>query len=277
MIPIGILTAAATSSFSFLLNDYPSATAAYSFRKLHSGYTGSCIRVRRSSDNAQQDIGFVNNVIDTTTLITFVGSGDGYVEIWYDQSGNVNNASPTVTNVNNTKIVSAGTLITQNGKVSSFYNGFGLKLINSISSSVDISVYIIGKPLNNNSLLIIGHDVNFQGPMMGKFTNEYVIGCFNGTNMSFTLTAPFSANNDYQIINTYYTGSQISTFYKNNINIGTFSTVGYTQQTTNFNTIGTYPSYSSVGNISEIIIYKSNQLSNRTGINGNINTYYTIF
>ena len=45
-------------SFVGLLDTYPNAAAAYSVRKLRTAYTGSAIRVRRSSDNAEQNIGF---------------------------------------------------------------------------------------------------------------------------------------------------------------------------------------------------------------------------
>ena len=41
-----------------LLDIYTGAAAAYSVRKLRNAYTGSAIRVRRSSDNTEQDIGF---------------------------------------------------------------------------------------------------------------------------------------------------------------------------------------------------------------------------
>ncbi|MGH5146323.1 hypothetical protein ACRFGN_26350, partial [Klebsiella pneumoniae] len=45
-----------------------------------------------------QDIGFTaNGDLDTTTLKTFVGSGNGYVTTWYDQSGNARNATQTTT------------------------------------------------------------------------------------------------------------------------------------------------------------------------------------
>jgi len=44
------------------------STGAYSLRKLRSAYTGSAIRVRRSSDSTEQDIGFVNNELDTVSL-----------------------------------------------------------------------------------------------------------------------------------------------------------------------------------------------------------------
>lgn len=70
-----------------------SAAAAYSVRKLRTAYTGSAIRVRRSSDNAEQDIGFTaGGDLDTTALLAFTGVGDGFVVTWYDQSGNAPNA-----------------------------------------------------------------------------------------------------------------------------------------------------------------------------------------
>ena len=52
-----------------LLDTYTGAAAAYSLRLLRSAYTGSAIRVRNSS-NSEADIGFVNNVLDTASLLT---------------------------------------------------------------------------------------------------------------------------------------------------------------------------------------------------------------
>jgi hypothetical protein len=72
-----------------LLETYSGAAAAYSLRKLRTGYYGAAIRVRRSSDNGEQDITFkADGTLDTTSLLAFVGSGDGFVTTWYDQSGN---------------------------------------------------------------------------------------------------------------------------------------------------------------------------------------------
>lgn len=61
---------------------------AYSLRLLTSQYTGSCIRVRRNSDNAEMDIGFINGFIDINSLKSFCGSGNGYVTTWYNQMDN---------------------------------------------------------------------------------------------------------------------------------------------------------------------------------------------
>ena len=49
----------------YLVDDY-SPTVAYSLRKLSSSATNA-IRVRRSSDNTEQDIGFSGDNLDTTS------------------------------------------------------------------------------------------------------------------------------------------------------------------------------------------------------------------
>ena len=44
--------------------------------------TGSKVRVRRSSDNSETDIGFTENGnLDTAALLTFVVAGNGFVII----------------------------------------------------------------------------------------------------------------------------------------------------------------------------------------------------
>lgn len=71
-----------------ILNDLPVPKAAYSLRKLINTYNGPALNVRRN-DNSTQDIGFLSNgELDENSLLAFVGSGNGFVTIWYDQSGN---------------------------------------------------------------------------------------------------------------------------------------------------------------------------------------------
>lgn len=67
-------TTTTTTAGLFLLDSYSGGSAAYSLRKLRAAYTGSAIRVRRASDNSEQDIGFVNNQLDTASLLSFAGS-----------------------------------------------------------------------------------------------------------------------------------------------------------------------------------------------------------
>jgi len=59
---------------------------AYSLRKMRTAYSGAAIRVRRSSDNVEADIGFTaGGVMDEAALLAHVGAGDGYVVTFYDQ------------------------------------------------------------------------------------------------------------------------------------------------------------------------------------------------
>ena len=73
-----------------LLENNPGATGAYSLRKLSGIYSGPAVRVRRSSDNAETDIGFSDKDFNMSAFNAFVGGGTGYVVTFYDQSGNGN-------------------------------------------------------------------------------------------------------------------------------------------------------------------------------------------
>lgn len=77
---------AADASSGYLSPFYP--TSLYSMRLRNASYAGACIRVKRSSDSTQQDIGFgTDGYLDEAALVAFVGAGTGYVKTWYDQSG----------------------------------------------------------------------------------------------------------------------------------------------------------------------------------------------
>jgi hypothetical protein len=92
------------------------AAAAYSMRKLSSAYSGSALQVRRSSDNTIQDIGFTaSGDLDTASLKTFVGGGNGYVTIWYDQSGNGKNLTQA-TNAQQPALVASGVINREQSK-----------------------------------------------------------------------------------------------------------------------------------------------------------------
>lgn len=82
---------------SLLLDGVSNVVAAYSLRKLLSSYSGYACKVRRSSDNAEQDIGFSNGEFDLTSFSSFVGGGTGYIVTWYDQSGNSRNSAQATT------------------------------------------------------------------------------------------------------------------------------------------------------------------------------------
>lgn len=71
------------------------ATVAVGLRKLSANATAKCCRIRRSSDNAETDIGFKGYDFDVAAFVAFIGSGTGYITTLYDQSGNGHNATQT--------------------------------------------------------------------------------------------------------------------------------------------------------------------------------------
>lgn len=113
------------------LSSLPSA--AYSLRQLKTDYTHSkisaptavqgfinsekpLIRVRRSTDNQQLDIGYSNQgELDTATLKAFAGNGSAYVVIWFDQSGNSRDVSQTNT-ARQPRIINSGVVERSNQK-----------------------------------------------------------------------------------------------------------------------------------------------------------------
>ena len=76
------------------LDGFTTPSAAYSFRKLRSAYAGPAIRLRRASDNAEQDInflgftGFTGAPIDTAQANAHCAATTCTVVTRYDQSGN---------------------------------------------------------------------------------------------------------------------------------------------------------------------------------------------
>lgn len=69
--------------------------ALYGMKRFLSSYTGSLIRLRRDSDDAEADIGYdaVTGLLDTAAVASHLGAANGFVVTWYDQSGNGKDAT----------------------------------------------------------------------------------------------------------------------------------------------------------------------------------------
>ena len=94
---------------------------AWGLRKLRGAYAGALIQVRRSSDSTLQDFGPVSggNTLDTAALLTFCGSGDGFVTKLYGQGTGANTAATWTSGGTTTvgaRIVIGGALVTVNGR-----------------------------------------------------------------------------------------------------------------------------------------------------------------
>lgn len=255
-------------AFTGLLNDYSGAAAAYSLRLLDNTYSGNGIKVRRSSDNAEQDIAFVNNELDTASLETFAGSGDAFVTTWYDQSGNTNNASQTTAS-KQPKIVSSGTTITDNGKPSLEFNG----------SSSEFTITEISLANYSNYFVSSVSDFGDSRTLIGKFTSDYYQVLSGGSSFKSNPGGTFTGFNG--VLNTQFLLSinrDTSNVISANKNGSSFGSTFTTSTTSVIRFIGQANGiWRYKGKMSEIVLYSSDQSSDQSGIETNINDFYSIY
>jgi hypothetical protein len=284
----GIIGSSITQ-FVGLLDTYIDAAAAYSLRKLRAAYTGSAIRVRRASDNTEQNIGFTAlGGLDTSSLTSFCGSGNGFVTTWYDQSGNGYDATQT-TAANQPQIVSSGSVILENGKPSVQFDGINDYLsLNSAASvfsgnNLPLSrIHVIRPTLSQaSSFFSFGNSSNNQPLKQLELnaSNGYTTYYRSDTSVIKGYSYGIQLINQ-QLLDEYNTGT-ISNVFRNSANQALNSDVNIGQCTLDRATLGalvrnTISSYYN-GKIQETILYPSDQSSNRTGIESNINSFYSIY
>lgn len=287
----GLLSLAAkvpAPSFTGLLDTYSGAAVAYSAaRRLSSTYTGALIRVRRSSDNTEQDIGYdSNNVLDESALTTFVGANNGFVTTWYDQSGNAKNVIQS-TAANQPKIVSSGTVNKINSKPSLNFDGSNDALAvtdNSIlhASALKSCFYVSYLNSTGNNNPIASKSYNSDG---GYFFGGYASFDFMQLYLDNTFYGPFfdnlgNRNTQLLFTNINTTGSNGIKIYKNSTTSQLYTaSTDLTGTNSHYFTVGKDANNAIylTGDIQEIVIYSSDKSSDRTNIESNINTFYSIY
>jgi hypothetical protein len=196
--------------FEGMLNLFPNASLGLSLDKLDKNYTGSAIKVRRSSDNAELDIGFVNNELDTASLLTFAGAGDAFVTIIYDQVGG-NNMTNTTASLQG-QIVSNGSVILRGGKPciirsSSNNGGYGSNYAPNSGASVK-GVFYVGDGESKDSIMFgsqtdgddffLVSDNNNNASIIKNITASNIK--LNGADANFTTRANVQTKTDLQFL-----------------------------------------------------------------------------
>jgi hypothetical protein len=276
-----------------LLDLYPNAAVAFSVRKLRTAYSGSAIRVRRSSDNAEQDIGFVSGYLDTTSLLSFCGLFNGFVTTWYDQSGNGKNAVQT-TAATQPRIVNGGVLETLTGvgtpKACVNFQGtqwFQYSSIVSVPNGSSYSAYNVEQ--KGASKISLWSAPNGGGGSGSPFTplsysdnNSYITSAVNtsgasGAQYSLSTPSPDPSPTIYRIYSGYSKMNPNTQLYSNNNPINLV--LGGTELNSNqFDFLGRRQLIEiSTTKAQEHIIWLSNQQANQTLINDNVNTFYGIY
>jgi hypothetical protein len=287
-----------------LLDTYSGAVGAYSLRKLRTAYSGSCIRVRRSSDNTSQDIGFVNNILDTTSLLSFVGSNNGFVSIFYDQSGNSYNFAQSTSDYQ-PQIVSSGSVLTKNSKPTMVFDGTSDYMEVLTSSTYFNFLHKTGQAfvsaiaynrIADESIFLANNYGSSGNTGYGLYSNtinnvtSLVTRGVSGqaTSSNSSITAPLPVNSLFMLNNELDNGNATASL-RSNMYINNGSAISLNILTNSPSTAdATYPLFLGVaggstrygfldGGISEVLLFNSNQSSNRVGISTNINSFYSIY
>ena len=303
----------------YFTNLFGVPAAAYSLRKLSpdSVYSGAAIRVRRSSDNTEQDINFVssaaNAIIDTSSLLTFVGAGNGFVTTWYNQNGSGNDFTQTSAG-NQPRIVNAGVLDIRNTLPSFNFNGSSnfmdvpsssstFKFLHTDNMSfvaIAMQAGVVADPnvaysiLDNRALSSndIGYGLSYDDRSSVSRNNRItsgvargVVGTFVSNNISndnyfeaneFTILSNIIDNTNATAANRNLVYRNSTSLANNNSQLGVPSTADATHNLRLGRRAGN-ADFNLSGYVSEIIIYNGDKSADRTAIETNINNYYNVF
>jgi hypothetical protein len=273
-----------------------------SVRKLspNSVYSGACMRVKRLSDNAEQDINFVSSspdaLLDTAALLTFAGANTCVVCRWYFQDGSGDYLEQT-TIANMPRIVNAGTLDTRNSIPAIIFDGSNDFMEVASSSGLTISpttfyaVSARGADYTGNGLvpcvlstgvsgLETGYGIFYGSGAFGITTNR-IFAQTRYTTAVGTVTGDYANTlNSPNLLQAITTNTQERTWF----NGGSQQTSNFTETnnttTTNITigarfTGGGYGQYFQ-GAIQEVGIYQADKTSDQSAMATNITTRYGI-
>jgi len=252
-----------------LLDTYSGAAAAYSLRLLDSTYTGALVNVWNGTSYAD----IYPNVfgeLDTVALAAHCGSNDGFIRYWYDQSGNTNTAAQTTT-ANMPKIYDGTTgVVTENGLAAmTITNGQGFTLSSGIGASTNKYAFIVHA--------VDSADTSWS--FFGDSTAVEVIPLAQDGNTGTSL-----ASAGFLPINAIYKdGSALSVTTRDDLHAA-YTSAGQSLTVMDFEgsagigimfNRGGGRDYS--GTAQAVIIYDADKSANRTNIEDNINTFYSIY
>jgi len=294
--------------FVGLLDLYPNAAAAYSLRLLRKDYSGGLVRARAWDGSANQgeadvmayrvsateyvlDLNSTLENLDATaisrglttsdTLADLVSTGvndyDGLTSAWYDQS--LSNDATQGTATDQPKIVSGGSLVTENGKPAIDFDG--------VDDVLDISGYTIVTTLNEVAAFVVykqnvlsqisgvlnlgsaADDTRFFVPRLSS--NSIRLGYGDSQSL---ITA--GAQDTVQHLVSAYTDLTNINFNVDNASSGSSAIQNVTIVDTSLQLIGNV-SNDINGKVQEVVVYDSNQYLNVPSIEANINTFYSIY
>ena len=191
---------------------------------------------------------------------------NGFVETWYDQSGNGNNATQ-LTASDQPKIVDAGALVTGGLDFDGVNDRF---FTTSAINSTNIAIAAVCKADDNVTQGILSMIDNFDSGSELLMTSGKIRFHINESDLLVTTTITeknlYFANYDGSVQSLSTNGVVNTQSASETVSVTSVAQVGARLGSGHFN-----------GKIAEIIIYNSDQSANRPAIEANINNQYDIY
>ena len=203
---------------------------------------------------------------------------DGFVETWYDQSGNSNDVTQATAG-SQPKIVNAGSLVTVGGRASFKFNGSSdfldretytqgsLSQPNTLFSVAELDAYA-----DENRKVYDGHESTARNMLQLNTAGNGQFAHYAGTVAATGEDADADRHLFTSLINGASSDLRIDGTSKTTANTGSQGMTGIVIGANNVPTSNFWD-----GDIQEIIIYNSNQSSTTTAVETNINSHYSIF
>jgi hypothetical protein len=253
---------------------------AFSVCKMTSTYTGSCFRVRRASDNTEQDIGFtVAGDLDTTALTTFCTGTNGFLVTWYEQSGRANTSVTQTTTANQPKIYDSSAGVLLDNFIPAFLFDFVNDNIGRDSSTMTVSATFSFFSVHRRT----GTATGYYQVLSGQVDKPLII--YSGTNqfgvrINADIAVSASAVSGQVVASAFQnTTANTRTAYINGVNVVNTTAVSFTTDTRfsigSYNTNATSNGFG--GNIQAIVYYNADKSSDRAAIEARLNDYFNVY
>lgn len=246
--------------FSELYSGY---SAAYSLKQLDETATVS-IRVRRSSDDTEQDIGFVDRALDVSALESFCAATNGYVTKFYHQGGSNHLAQSD--SAKQPIIVISGVAITIDSEPMMLFQGTNdyLTLTNEIPCTTPFSCFQNTKRANGSQAAPMLSSSVADAPFALMWLNDgyYYSRSADGTFISTSADTSSSKNILASVCNStaeYVWNGHYSIPGSNFGGTGVGNFIDFGRRETNY----------ANGYASELIFYPSDETANVFGIIAN--------
>jgi hypothetical protein len=208
----------------------------------------------------------------TVTQLT----ADGHVTTWYDQGGTNHAAQATASS--QPKIVDGGVLVTEGGLAALDINKTALDLSSTISFS-DLSWFTVTKKADNgaqDSIIFDGGSASsYGGDDVDSIGNPTLQSSRIGLSLGNTSASGGEVNQHLSYYNR--NGSNASGGLNGEIKTEATVATGAFVLSKFFKYSSASVAYNYVGKAQEIVLFNTDQSTNRTGIEKNINDTYTIY